>query len=182
MDIKTQHLLLRDFQVEDLQPYHELRADKKFQRFYGEEAETLAYSQTLLNLFMEQAREHPRKKYQLAITTEANNVIGSCGMRVESPGVGSMGCELGRRWHGKGYAKEAGLAMLDFAFSELKLERLYAETNEKNLSAIRLSKSLGFALDTQKASTQYFKGQQWTTVTLNLSSKDWVNSKSTGFN
>ena len=127
-----------------------------------------------MDLFIEQAKELPRKKFQLAIIKKSSGeLIGSGGVRIEMPGAASIGCEVGRIWHGSGYAKEAGLAMLEFGFLNLHLNSIYAETNSKNLSAIRLCKSMGFIITEENKQTTFFKGQYWSTLVLTLSSESW---------
>jgi RimJ/RimL family protein N-acetyltransferase len=47
---------------------------------------------------------------------------------------------------GKGYALESAVAVRDFAFGELALERLAAITTQDNASSIRLLQKLGFVV------------------------------------
>ena len=84
-----------------------------------------------------------------------------------------MGCELGRAWHGAGYAKEACISLVNFGFTTLKLKRVYAETNAKNLAAIRLCKLLGLTVATENHPVKSTKDEQGTTVVLTISSGDW---------
>ena len=47
----------------------------------------------------------------------------------------------------QGFASEASTAVMDFAFSELGLERLIAATQNDNIGSIRTLEKLGFAQD-----------------------------------
>jgi hypothetical protein len=57
-------------------------------------------------------------------------LIGSCGLRISNVdrGQASFGCELGREFWGHGYAIEAARGLVGFAFSELGVQRIEAET------------------------------------------------------
>lgn len=174
LPIVTTKLVLRDFTASDLPTYQELRADTKVLRFSSESESTPEKAAQLLQLFIEQSAAMPRTKFQLAITLKDGTLIGSCGVRTETPGVASIGCEVGRRWHGSGVAREAGLAMLDFGFRELQLDKVYAETMPENLAALRLCHTLGLRPARELPAHRTFKGRDWTTAVLELSRAEWL--------
>lgn len=178
--IETEHLMLRDFSEGDIKEYHALRSDPKFQRFYSPELAGEEYSKKLLSLFIKKSQEIPRCCYQLAVTLKSGPLLGSCGIRMESAELASIGCELDVKYHGKGFALEAGRAMLDFAFEILKLKRVYAETNSENYAALRLCKMLGFELLSERIADKEFNGRTWSTSVLSLSTKRWHELKKTG--
>ncbi len=142
---------LRDFCAEDLAAYQALRSEAKFGRFYAAEDCSPARSAELLQMFMAQAQQRPRQRFQLAIVSAADELMGSCGVRMEAPGQGSIGCELGRRWQGSGAALEAARAIVAFGFGELGLQKIYADTKAGNLAALRLCRQLGMRPDTTEA-------------------------------
>jgi ribosomal-protein-alanine N-acetyltransferase len=160
----TENLVLRDFTAQDLPAYRALRSDAKFQRFSSEEESTDAKAAELLQLFIAQARAKPRLKYQLAITLKDGTLIGSCGARVEREGAASFGIEMGRPWHGSGFAREAAAALLHFAFETLPVHEVYAETIPENLAAVRLCRLLGFRQVEERIAARTFKGRSWTTA------------------
>ena len=57
--------------------------------------------------------------------------------------------------HRQGYACEACLAILDFAFNQLELDEVYAVIDEKNEASLGLAGKLGFRKK---------KGMLWTAV------------------
>lgn len=166
IQIETTNLILRDFRMDDLPTYQTLRDDPKFQRFYSEADSAPEKSEFLLTMFIEQSREVPRTKFQLAVISRTGELIGSCGLRIESPNEASIGCEIDRRWHGSGAAKEAGAAMLVFGFETLKLHRIYAETISENKAAIRLCRALGMQVETEREADCRFKGRSWNTTVM----------------
>ncbi|MFC7420962.1 GNAT family N-acetyltransferase [Iodobacter arcticus] len=55
-----------------------------------------------------------------------------------------LGYWIGRPFWGKGYASEAGHAILEFGFTELKLTRIHAEHLARNPASGRVMEKLGF--------------------------------------
>lgn len=174
LPLVTANLVLRDFSAQDLAAYQALRADPKFQRFSSEDESTPEQAAELLRMFLAQAQAMPRTKFQLAITLQDGTLIGSCGVRSEQPGSASIGCEVGRRWQGTGYAREAGLALVAFGFRELGLASVYAETIPENRAAARLCRALGMRLAEERAGTRHFKGRSWNTAVYTLGRNDWL--------
>jgi Acetyltransferases, including N-acetylases of ribosomal proteins len=126
-------------------------------------------------MFIAQAAERPRTKFQLAIEIPSGEIIGSCGIRITSPDgkQGSFGCELGQAYWGKGYAYEAACAVIGFGFTELGLHRIYAETISHNSSAIRLAEKLGMRVEGELREDRYFKGRWWNTTILSILRSEW---------
>lgn len=166
--IVTERLLLRDFLESDLTAFRSLRRDAKFLRFYDEEDSDDHRADHLLRMFIEQASERPRTRYQLAITTSTGELAGTVGIRKERFSDYSIGCELGRRWHGKGIARDAGRAMINYGFDELGANRIYAETVTENKAAIRLCRQLGMEIESERKADRFFKGRAWGTTVLSV--------------
>ncbi|REG50441.1 RimJ/RimL family protein N-acetyltransferase [Paraburkholderia sp. BL6669N2] len=171
--ISTKEILLRDFRWDDLSQYQTLRSDPKFQRFYSEEDSAPEKAEELLGIFISQSREAPRTKYQLAVVAGSGDLMGSCGLRIESPGHASIGCELGRRWHRTGTARFATDALLTFGFVELGVQRIFAETISENKAAIKLCQSIGMSIESERVNDRCFKGRTWSTTTLAIRRDEW---------
>ncbi|NHQ87234.1 GNAT family N-acetyltransferase [Iodobacter sp. HSC-16F04] len=54
-----------------------------------------------------------------------------------------LGYWIGKPFWGKGYASEAGHAILEFGFNELKLQRIYAEHLTRNPASGRVMEKIG---------------------------------------
>ncbi len=69
---------------------------------------------------------------------------------------GEIGYWLGKEFWGKGYAKEAIMLMTGFAFSRLKLNKIYANVLKFNQRSISLLIKLGFKKDAElRANIRY---------------------------
>jgi ribosomal-protein-alanine N-acetyltransferase len=173
--IKTERLILRDFKQTDLAAYQALCSNSDFQRFYSEEEAAPEKVEQLLSMFIVWITEQPRTKFQLAIEIPSEEVIGSCGVRITSAEEkqGTFGCELDRAHWGRGYALEASRAIINFGFTELRLHRIYAETNSENLPAITLAQKLGMRVEGELRENRWFRGRWWHTTLLSMLESEW---------
>lgn len=172
--IETQHLILRDFSQSDLPHYVAQCQDPKYQRFYNEQDCSEAQCIQLVELFIEQAQQTPRRQYHLAITDKASgDYLGIAGLRVEEQQQASIGCGLIRGQQGKGASEEAMKALLKFGFEHLAIHRAYAETLAANRAAVRLCTKLGMRVEARLIEHRYFKHQWWDTTILAILAQEF---------
>lgn len=75
---------------------------------------------------------------------ESGAMVGAIGLHIDGKNrVAELGYWLGEGHRGKGYATEAGRAMLDHAFRVLELERVYASHFPGNPASGRVLEKLG---------------------------------------
>lgn len=177
--IRTDRLLLRDFDPSDLPGYARLHADPLLQRFCPEEDAGYGKAEELLRLFLAWSRERPRLGYQLAIVLPSRGVIGSVGVRVtrESERQGSFGCELDAHYWGDGYAYEASRALIGYGFEELGLHRICAEVIEENAAAVGLAERLGMRREGTLRENRWFRGRWWNTAILSVLESEHLRSR-----
>jgi len=74
---------------------------------------------------------------------------------------------------GKGYAEEAGLLMINYAFEELNLRRLYAIIYDFNQGVIELCKFFGFEQEGILREAAYTGGKFHDKVIMGLLREEW---------
>lgn len=75
----------------------------------------------------------------------SNELIGCCGLRPYNEGKYEIGFHLRPKFWGQGYAMEAAKAVIDYAFSVLKAEGLFAGHNPNNIASSKVLRKLGFS-------------------------------------
>jgi len=77
---------------------------------------------------------------------EDDVIIGSCGFlnQAERHQRAELGFELSPAYQGQGIAKEASLAVIEYGFTELSLNRIEALVLPANTASQRLLERLGF--------------------------------------
>jgi len=175
--IETERLIIRDMKLEDELSFVAISQDNKYQRFYDEtDCDPNKYRE-LTHLFIEQAKEKPRKDFQLAVELkQTSEFIGTVCLRLESDNQASMGCGLSRHHQGRNLMQEAAIAVAHFGFKELKVHRIYAETISENRAAIKLCEQLGMRREALFREHRYFKGRRWDTVVLAILESELVHN------
>lgn len=144
--IETARLIIRRHLPEDLEPFTEFMTDEEATRYLNFEAEqkTPEGVSDLLNFVIDSYSSDDPVFALAVIDKETGAFMGSCGL---SPLTGEDGVEcyyslLPRYW-GWGFATEATLAMLYYAFEELDLPKVAAHMSEKNTKAWRVAHNIG---------------------------------------
>ena len=77
--------------------------------------------------------------------------VGVSGLMTSEPPVGGpdpeFGCLLATRWHGQGFATEAGRAVLADAWTRLGIDRVITVMDSPNAASRRLVDKLGFRFE-----------------------------------
>jgi len=88
------------------------------------------------------AREYETRFPYMIKLKESNEVIGVIDPRIEGPKVG-IGYVAARAYWGKGYVPEATRAIIEWAFLQPSIYRVYATTDVKNLASQRVLEKVG---------------------------------------
>jgi len=136
VELKTERLLLRQWRDEDLPGFAKINSDPEVMEFYP-------------HLLDRQQSNAGAVKFKSLISKNGwgfwalesrrdQNFLGLVGLNIHAyklpfgPCV-EIGWRLARKDWGKGYATEAAIACLDFAFDELKLSEVYSFASVSNM-------------------------------------------------
>ncbi len=78
---------------------------------------------------------------------------------------------------GRGLAKEARTLMLDYAFLELGLNKVYTHNWVENKPIINLNHKMGFKIEGTLRHNKYFKGEFRDFVVMGLLKSEWIDQK-----
>jgi RimJ/RimL family protein N-acetyltransferase len=162
--IESGRLVLRRMRASDLETFMAYRNDSRIARFQGWEAYTREASVAFLE--EQESREAflPGQWLQIAITRKPTQcLIGDCALKIhgEDPRQATIGITLAHGFHGQGFAREAIGTLLNYAFEELNLHRVRADTDTQNTAAWRLLERLGMRREAHLKQSLWFKGR-WT--------------------
>jgi len=156
--LKTKRLLLRPFSTDDLYSTHAYAGNKnnaKYMVFLPNETMEDT-KQFLSDAAAEWEKEYP-DFYEFAITLNAKH-IGAVSIYLDESHVeGELGWILHKDFWGNGYAAEAASAIKEFAVNDLKLKKLIAHCDSRNLSSCRVMEKIGLILE-DDSGIRYNKG------------------------
>ncbi len=85
-----------------------------------------------------------------------------------------IGWVLTKAAHGRGYANEAARAMLDLAFGEFGLHRVFAELDPRNGASVALCRRLGMRHEAHFVEHMAFKGEWADTDIYAILASEWT--------
>ena len=176
MKIETERLILRDFVQEDWRRVLEYQTDPLYLRYNPWTERTPEDVQEFVGWFMDNQKEKPRIKFQLAITLKSDNLlIGNCGVRMDTSDSveADIGYELDPKYWNHGYATEATHAIVDFGFSHFGVHRIWANCVADNLGSVHVLEKLGMKLEGRLREKEYYKGRRWDTLMYGILVDEW---------
>jgi ribosomal-protein-alanine N-acetyltransferase len=142
--IKTDRLLIREFQPSDWKDVNDYARLKKTTRYLTFEPNTPTQTKAFLKRVVAQRSQKPRTGFDLAIVLE-NKVIGGCAIRITNKRYREtyIGYGLHPSYWGNGYATEAARSMVNFGFNQLKMHRIAATCDIRNKTSENVLKKCG---------------------------------------
>ena len=169
--IKTTRLTLRAFEPTDATTLAAYRNHPEVAKLQSWDGYTLEQAQNLIAHVQLLEQPKPDQWYQIAVTLEGT-LIGDFGFKLEDRQA-ELGFSFDPTYQKQGYATEAATALLEFAFSSLKLHRIHAATDPSNTSSIRLLERLGFRQEGHLKQNFWFKGQWVDDLLYGILAQEW---------
>jgi RimJ/RimL family protein N-acetyltransferase len=146
--IETPRLIMRDWGEADIAPFLRHTNTPAVMRWLGGVQTEAALTETIRERMMRWQEERGFTFWVVERKADGE-LLGFCGIKIAdtagSPieGVHEVGWRLREDVWGRGYAKEAAIASLDFAFEALGAARVVAITFRENVGSWGLMERLG---------------------------------------
>jgi RimJ/RimL family protein N-acetyltransferase len=181
--IETERLVLREFRRDDWERVHEYAVDPEVYHYMpwgpNSEDETSAFVERAI------ASRHrdPRLHFELAITLrETGRLIGGGGIRAadESFRAADMGYCLRRDAWGKGLATEVAAGLIGFGFEQLRVHRIWATCDTRNVQSARVLEKAGMELEGTMRGDTWLRGQWRSSRLYSVLEGEWSRGKTPG--
>lgn len=141
--ITTERLELKRFLEINIEQYLDLITDPEVTKYLGSGANIAREdARSMIGRF--EARFDEGYGIFAVVERSSGDVIGHCGIRPIPDGRVEILYAYAKSAWGKGYATEAGRAMLDYGRKNFKLDEIIAMSYPQNLGSIGVIKKLGF--------------------------------------
>jgi RimJ/RimL family protein N-acetyltransferase len=168
MELQTPRLILRTFRADDLDTLAALMANPEFMRF-SLGPYTHEQTQAILQKFLS-GHEAGLPSPFAVILRENPGVLGYCGFlhHPEVPEEVEIGYRLDSAYWNRGLITEAGRAVRDYAFIDLKLPGVISLVHPGNIPSRRVAEKIGMTVAKQIT----FRG--FPTNVFSLSRQRWL--------
>jgi len=152
MKLTTPRLVLRELRQDDAASIAKYVSDREIAKnlLVVPHPYSLKDAHEFLARCAKYRKKRLREVYNLALElTSERQLIGLVGLKGvdQFNGTGSLGYWLAQDYHRQGLMSEAVAAMIDFAFTELKLRRIDVCAFSENRASNGLIKKLGFTYE-----------------------------------
>ncbi len=144
--LDTNRLTLREFQMGDVHDVQEYAGDPENLTYmvWGPNNE-LETRQFFSKVFRWQA-QNPRFEYHFAVVEKSSaKVIGACSVSVADAdrSTAEMGYIIRKDRQGQGYATEFCQKLMEYSFLSLKVEKVAATCDERNMASLKVMQKIG---------------------------------------
>jgi len=175
--LKTERLDLRPFQPGDLEQVLSYYSLPEVQRYLDWKARDKTEARTAFDVMRKQFRlMRPGDILTLAIVRRADErVIGHVSLRWTdaTAAQGEIRFAVGPEFRRHGYGSEAARALIDYAFDEFRLHRVFAVTAGGNEASARLLKHLGMRLEAHYREHALFQGEWDEELHFAILAREW---------
>lgn len=169
-ELHTQRLHLRQIKESDSLSLFKIWSDPDVTKFMNISNFTDEnQAKDMIHFLNELAQSNKALRFTI-IEKESNQIIGSCGynsLDFENSKT-EIGYDISKAFWGKGYAPEAISALLNYAFTHLKLCRVEAKVEPENVNSIKVLQKLQFAFEGTLRKSEKSNGKF---IDLNIYSK-----------
>jgi RimJ/RimL family protein N-acetyltransferase len=176
--ISGERVYLRPFERSDAETYHRWRADAEPMALAGWPDRTPLSLVAVERRIERLADEHGKEHFNFIICLLGDGrpigeaMLFSIDRRNGSAGLGIFIGEAGE-W-GKGYGTDAVNALVDFAFSALRMERVWLNVGTTNERARRSYEKAGFTLEGTLRRDRYEGGEYTSGDLMSILRDEWT--------
>jgi len=140
--LKTDRLILRPLEEKDVDAIFAMRSDPDIMRFIRE-PQNRDESTNWVELVSSRWKDE-QIGFCAILEKPSEKFVGWCGIwKLKETGELEIGYAVAKELWGKGYATEAALKFLDYAFEKLEPEKIVAVARPENAASRRVMEKLG---------------------------------------
>ena len=173
--IETERLILRKPTYNDVAPLFELTQDEEVMLYYGMEPfKEDSQAKKEIDWFLKIWEEGTGTRWIIS-QKNGNDFIGEIGFYdyKKDHKKAEIGYKLARRHWRKGYMSEALVAMLDYMYNNLELNRVQALVDPRNPASFLLLEKHGFQREGVLRDYEFERGDYVDLIMLSILRKEW---------
>ncbi len=180
MEIKTKRLILRPIRMGDEKEVHEYAGDKEITMMFWLPNDTFEETADFVKKNAAEWNAEEQTDFEFVITLDGR-IIGGCDCDLghsEDRSYATLGWIINKAYRNRGYASEAASALLDFAFENLGIDKVYAQCDINNPASFQVMRKIGMTCINDKGTRTYPRtGITSGEYTCLITRKEWAEGK-----
>ncbi|MBQ1192678.1 MAG: GNAT family N-acetyltransferase [Lachnospiraceae bacterium] len=160
--LETERLLIREISVEDVPRLYELY-DEEIVKYMPGLFEKIDEEMEYTKNYIKNIYGFYHYGMWLVVLKESNVIIGRAGVEYkeipETKLTHEMGYMIGKKYQGKGYAKEALSAIIEYMKRNFEINNFFVEVSKENEKSISLARKMGFVFENKVNVRGYLVGE-----------------------
>lgn len=147
--IETERLIIRHFELSDIEPSYQMNLDEEVSRYTGDGGvvSKVEIERRIKENVLGDYKKHGFGRFAVELKSEGK-FIGFTGLKyLEDMDEVDIGFRFMSKYWGKGIATESALPCLKYGFEELKLKRIIALVLPENAGSVNVLKKLGMRFE-----------------------------------
>ncbi|UFH33243.1 GNAT family N-acetyltransferase [Chryseobacterium sp. C-71] len=147
--LETERLILREIVLEDVEAFFAMDSNPEVVKYVGIQPLTdISQSAEMIKSIRNQYTENGIGRWAV-IRKEDGKLVGWSGLKLikeinNHQNIHDLGYRFTPEYWGKGYATETSIAVLNYAFNEMKLDQVFAYADVENDISNHVLRKLGF--------------------------------------
>ena len=148
MTIKTERLVLRPFEMDDLDTTHAYASDGTMNQYmlYLPNSSIDGTRRFLQGAVAQWSKDKPQV-YEFAVVLDGKHIGAVSAALNEDGREAEIGWIIHKDYHSRGFATEAAKAVMDFTFDALKAKKIVAHCDYRNAASIKIMEKIGLTLE-----------------------------------
>lgn len=160
--LETERLILRNYQWDDIDEVYDYFSKEevaRYEDFYAmtkEEVEELVTEWSVMDNRL------------VAVLKDTHKVIGSVGYWIDKGEKYSIDYDFNPKFGNYGYATEAASRLIQYLFDDLKIPKIFADCDIRNVNSYRLMERLGFERIKQLDNESYKNDEEGNPILISI--------------
>ena len=156
-ELKTERLTLRPIRLGDEEAIHEYAGDKGITMMFFLPNETFEETCDFVRENVAEWDSPDQTDFEFVILYDGK-IIGGCDADLshsEDRSYATLGWIINKEYRNRGFASEAAHALLDYAFENLDIEKVYAQCDINNPTSYKVMMNIGMTCVNDKGTRTY---------------------------
>ncbi|MDQ3112163.1 MAG: GNAT family N-acetyltransferase [Bacteroidota bacterium] len=143
---ETERLRFREMRPEDAEAMFHLNSDPEVVQYTGDGPfESVEAAKDFLTTYQDVYKTNGYARWIVELKS-TGEILGWCGLKLHPDKSTDVGYRFYKKHWGKGYATESAKASIDYGFSVLKLQRIFAHARKENIASLRVLEKCGLKI------------------------------------